>query len=102
MDTDAPRRFLPLGASSVSVMLALLAAPPPARADGPAPQAMDIWQRDKLSGDWGGARTETSRRGLDISLNYVGETLGILAGGFRQGADYEHRFELSFDTDLDK
>jgi len=63
---------------------------------------MDVWQRDKLTGDWGGARTETSKRGLDISLNYIGETLGMLAGGFRQGADYEHRFELSFDTDLDK
>jgi len=68
----------------------------PARADD------DIWQRDKLSGDWGGARTELSQRGLDITFNYIGETLAILAGGFRQGADYEHRFELSFDMDLDK
>jgi porin len=61
----------------------------------------DLWQRDKLSGDWGGARTEASERGLDISLNYIGETLGML-GGFRQGVSYEHRFELSFDTDLGK
>jgi porin len=99
MDIDAPRRCGLIGAPSAAVMLALLAAAPPARAD---PQAMDVWQRDKLSGDWGGARTEASRRGLDFSLNYIGETLGMLAGGFRQGADYEHRFELSIDADLDK
>jgi porin len=98
MDIDATRRAGLIGAPSVSVLLALLAGAlaPPARA------ADDIWQRDKLSGDWGGARTALSQRGIDITFNYIGETLGILAGGFRQGADYEHRFELSFDADLDK
>jgi porin len=85
-------------------MLALLAAAlaSPAGADGAGPQAMDLWQRDKLSGDWGGVRTELSKRGFDITFNYIGETLGMLSGGFRQGADYEHRIELSIDTDLDK
>ena len=78
----------------------------PARADGPSPRAMkpqevDLWQRDKLSGDWGGARTEFTKRGIDITFNYMGETLGML-GGFRQGVSYEHRFELSIDTDLEK
>jgi porin len=99
MNIDAPRRCGLVGAASAAVMLALLAAVLPARAD---PQAMDLWTRNKLTGDWGGTRTEASRRGLDLSLNYIGETLGMLAGGFRQGADYEHRFELSIDADLDK
>ena len=60
-----------------------------------------IWQRDKLTGDWGGARTDASNHGLDFTFNYIGETFGML-GGFRQGVDYEHRFEFSIDTDFDK
>src|SRR5258708_16715186 len=107
MDADAPRRYGLIGAESAAVVLVglgVLAAP--ARADGPSPRAMkpqevDLWQRDKLSGDWGGARTELSKRGIDITFNYMGETLGML-GGFRQGVSYEHRFELSIDTDLEK
>src|ERR1700730_6149493 len=107
MDIDASRRFGLIGARGAAVMLALLAttAALPARAGGsapPAPPPMDVWQRDKLTGDWGGAGTDASNRGLDFTFNYVGETLGILAGGFRQGVSYEHRFELSIDTDLGK
>src|ERR1700730_6804918 len=96
MDADAPRRYGLIAAQSASVMLVGLATALslPARAD-------DIWQRDKLSGDWGGARTELSKRGIDITFNYMGETLGML-GGIRQGVSYEHRFELSIDADLEK
>jgi porin len=109
MDFDAPRRFGLIGARSAAVMLALLAAGPVRAADlilkarPPAPPAADdLWTRDKLSGDWGGARSEASQHGIEFTFNYVGEVLGILSGGFRQGASYEHRFEFSIDTDLDK
>src|ERR1700681_1026479 len=112
MDADAPRRFGLIAAQSASVMLVgLVVLASPARADGPSPRTMkpqdmkpqevDLWQRDKLSGDWGGARTELSKRGIDITFNYMGETLGML-GGIRQGVSYEHRFELSVDADLEK
>jgi porin len=96
MDID-PRRFGPVGVPSAAVLLAMLAA-----ALAPARAADDIWQQDKLSGDWGGARTQLSQRGVDITINYIGETFAFLAGGIRQGADYEHRLELSIDTDLEK
>jgi porin len=111
MDIDAPRRLGLIGAPSASFVLARTAAltlltavlAQPARADGPAtPPATDLWQRDKLTGDWDGARAALSKRGFDISINYIGETLGMVSGGLRQGADYEHRIELSIDTDLDK
>jgi len=111
MDIDVPGRWglvRPPSAGrtlSQTAALALLAAvlAPPARADGPPPPpATDLWQRDKLSGDWNGARTGLSNRGVDITINYIGETLAMVSGGFRQGVDYEHRFELSIDTDLDK
>jgi porin len=107
MDIDALRRLGLIGVHRASVMLAAALAlaagalTPPARADGPPP-ATDLWERNKLTGDWGGARTALSERGFDISINYIAETLAIVSGGFRQGADYEHRIELSIDTDLDK
>jgi porin len=105
MDTDASRRFGLRAAPGAALMLAVLATGGlalPARAAGPAPAADDFWTRDKLTGDWGGMRTNASKHGLDITFNYVGETLAILSGGFRQGVSYEHRFELSFDIDMDK
>ena len=104
MDIDALRRLGPTGGPATAVVLVVLAAAfaSPARADGTASQPTDIWQRDKLTGDWGGVRTEASNHGIDFTFNYIGETFGFLAGGFRQGVDYEHRFELSIDTDLDK
>ena len=93
-------------ALSITTALALLIAVPAALAADlilkAPPPADDLWTRDKLTGDWGGARTNASKHGLDITFNYVGETLAILSGGFRQGVSYEHRFELSFDLDLDK
>jgi porin len=104
MDIEAWRRWGLVGAPGVSIVLAL-AGPLAglARADGPLPMpATDLWQRDKLTGDWGGARTALSQRGVDITINYIGETFAMVSGGFRQGVDYEHRIELSIDTDLDK
>ncbi len=87
--------------ATLAVLAAVLATP--ARADGPAPMpATDLWQRDKLTGDWNGVRTALSNRGVDITINYIGETFAMVSGGFRQGVDYEHRIELSIDTDLDK
>ncbi len=85
------------------------AAPPVRAADlqlgtnaGKDAASDDIWQRDKLTGDWGGARKALTDRGIDVTLNYIGEVLGIAAGGFRQGVSLEHRIELSVDTDLEK
>jgi porin len=88
-------------ASALTLVVLAAVLTPPAHADGPGPQAMDIWQRDKLTGDWGGARTQLSQRGVDFTFNEIGETVGVL-GGIRQGVSFEHRFELSIDTDLDK
>jgi porin len=77
------------------------AADLPVKAPAKAPAQDDLWTRDKLTGDWGGLRTWLSSRGVDITFNYIGEVFGA-AGGIRQGVGYDHRFELSFDTDLEK
>lgn len=61
-----------------------------------------IWERDKLTGDWGGARTMLADKGIDIGIAYIGETLSVLSGGLRRGTVYEGRLDVTIDTDLGK
>ena len=86
------------GAASLSAHAADLQVKAPAKASS---SGDDLWTRDKLTGDWGGERKWLTDHGIDIGLTYIGEVFGV-AGGFRQGVGYEHRFELDFDTDLGK
>jgi porin len=95
------------GSAALAAMLAGAAALSARAADlqlkasDKSSQQDDFWTRDKLTGDWGGARKALLDRGIDIELTYIGEVFGA-GGGFRQGVGYEHRFELDFDTDLGK
>src|SRR5690242_8829817 len=61
-----------------------------------------IWERETLTGDWGGARTSLKNQGIDITLNYIGEIFGVMSGGLERRASYEGQLEFSVDTDLDK
>jgi porin len=70
--------------------------------DQPKP-APSLWERDTLTGDWGGGRTALKEnQGIDITLNYIGETFGVLSGGLNRRTSYEGRLEFSVDTDLSK
>ncbi len=90
-------RFLTAGAA-----VALTLAASGAQAAQPAKAPQSIWDQDKLTGDWGGARTDLSNKGIDITLNYVAEVFGVLSGGLDQRASYEGRLEFSVDADLSK
>lgn len=61
-----------------------------------------VWDRDTLTGDWGGLRTALHDRGTDITLGYVGENFNVLSGGLARRGTYEGRFEFSVNSDLDK
>lgn len=52
--------------------------------------------------DWGGARTQLRERGVNIAINYIGETLQVMSGGIRRDASFEGRLELAVDTDFEK
>jgi porin len=67
-----------------------------------APAEPGLWEREKLTGNWGGARTALADKGIEIGINYIGETFGILSGGLRRGATYEGRLDVTIDTDLEK
>jgi porin len=62
----------------------------------------DIWHRDRLSGDWGGVRTELHDQGLDVTVIYIGEIWGNVSGGISREASYDGRLQVSLDADLDK
>lgn len=62
-----------------------------------------LWQRDALTGDWGGARTKLAGNGIDFSATYTGEVLGNVAGGrYGTGAAYDHSLNLPLSVDLEK
>jgi porin len=61
-----------------------------------------LWERDVLSGDWGGLRSALEANGMQLGSNYIGEVLGNPTGGTRQGAIYEGRLELFVNLDLEK
>jgi porin len=85
---------------SIMVVAALITAGAARAADNSPPKS--IWEQDTLTGDWNGARTALKNDGIDITLNYIGETFGVLSGGIDQRASYEGRLEFSADADLQK
>jgi porin len=88
-----------LAAAVTLVALAIGSNGAASAADKPPPT---IWDQDTLTGDWGGARTALKNNGVDITINYIGETFAVLSGGVRRAESYEGRLEFSVDTDLQK
>jgi porin len=59
-----------------------------------------LWGRDRLTGEWGGARTALAESGLEIGIDYVGEAIANVSGGLKRGSVYEGVLELALDADL--
>ena len=72
-----------------------------ARADETA-KPQSIWEQPTLTGDWGGARTALKNKGIEVTLNYIGETFAVMSGGIERRASFEGQLEFSIDTDLQK
>ena len=95
MCSKARLRLAVIAATAITTI-----APSAHAEDNAKPQS--IWDQPTLTGDWGGARTDLSNHGIDITLNYIGEAFGVLSGGVDRHGSYEGRLELSIDTDLKK
>jgi porin len=89
------------------VTCGLLAWPTDAQTTNAA-QAQDaglagsLWDRSKLTGDWGGLRTSLQDVGVTFGLQEQSEVWGNLSGGLRQGAVYNGLTTGSLLLDLDK
>jgi Carbohydrate-selective porin, OprB family len=62
----------------------------------------EFWNRDKMTGDWGGLRKRLEQRGVTFSLSYEGEVLADFAGGIKRGTVYEQEILGEMDADLAK
>lgn len=81
-------------------LLSVIAVGLPAFGAGAAEKG--LWEREKLTGDWGGTRSALEDRGVVVTLDYIGETLSILRGGLARGTSYEGRLDGIVNTDLEK
>ena len=59
-------------------------------------------EHDHLLGDPGGVRTRLVERGIHFQAGYIGEVMGNLSGGLKQGAVYEGLFVTALTLDLEK
>lgn len=65
-------------------------------------QEPSIWERQKLTGTWNGARTALEEAGLEIGVDYLSETLNVLSGGVRRGTVYEGFLDVIVNADLER
>jgi porin len=61
-----------------------------------------FWERDTLTGDWGGLRSSLEDAGIKLGAIETSEVLANVAGGAKTGTIYDGRTELDLDLDLDK
>ena len=61
-----------------------------------------IWTRDKLTGDWGGARTDLSDHGVDLGLrlSYYGQR--VSSGGRDQNGEWGGTMDYRLNIDANK
>jgi porin len=77
-------------------------APAPAAAAAPAPAPTGLWDRSNLLGDLGGLRTAWADHGITLGLSETSEVFGNVAGGIRQGADYDGMTQAALQIDTGK
>jgi porin len=67
----------------------------------PAAEAPD-WNADTLTGDWGGARTKLSERGVTLEIVLKADVLSNLSGGLKRGTKYMDNWDFKLKADADK
>jgi porin len=68
----------------------------------PTEEPPGFWQRDTLTGDWGGLRTALEAQGIAFTVKYTGEVFANVQGGIKRGATYDGLFLPELDVDLEK
>ena len=81
--------------SAIVLAAVLLAAAAPARADDSAP----AFAQDKLTGDWGGARTALYNRGISFDVYYKADLWHNFSGGTKSGTRWDDNLDLKMTVD---
>lgn len=61
-----------------------------------------IWTRDKLSGDWGGLRTDLGERGIDFEFRFNQYYQDVTSGGLRENGEYAGKLDYIVNVDGEK
>jgi porin len=64
--------------------------------------AEDIWTRDKLTGDWWGARTDLSDHGINLGLRLSQYYQGVTSGGVDTNSEYGGTVDYRVHVDTSK
>jgi porin len=88
----------------IALLAAVLAAGLPDRvlADDAPPTPAGIWERDTLTGNWGGLRDRWAAQGIIPALTEQSEVWANLGGGRRTGIVYDGLTTASLKLNLDK
>jgi porin len=68
----------------------------------PATADEGLFERDRLTGDWGGFRKQLEDAGINFGANDTSETLSNTSGGVRQLTIYQGLLDVSLNLDLEK
>jgi len=61
-----------------------------------------IWTRDKLSGDWGGLRTDLGERGIDFEFRFNQYYQDVTSGGLNENGEYAGKLDYIVNVDGEK
>ncbi|WP_298397012.1 carbohydrate porin [Sphingobium sp.] len=64
--------------------------------------AQDAPQRETMTGDWGGVRTDLKDAGVTVRGDYVSESFAAVDGGVKRGSAYTQQIRLGADFDMDR
>jgi len=76
--------------------------PAPTQEPGGQKEPDDFWTRDKLTGDWGGLRSELSKHGIDIGLRLSQYGQWVTNGGVDHNGEYGGTMDYRLNVDADK
>jgi porin len=76
------------------------AAEPPAGIVPLPDYSGDFWTRPRVTGDWGGARTDLAEKGFTFDLNWTQYVQGVADGGRNRGAEYGGKLDYLAKVDL--
>jgi porin len=91
----------PLNTCARLLAACALAVPMAVAQEAEEEAAKDFWNRDTLTGDWGGLRTRLEERGLTVDMTYIAEMLVSAGAEEADGGIFrgDLTIDLIFDTE---
>jgi porin len=60
----------------------------------------DLWNRSRLSGDWGGTRTDLANKGVQVDVDWTQYVQGVVDGGLDRSTRYGGHLDYLVNLDL--